>query len=211
MSGFVAWTGAHTEARDPEENSLSDQETVLPPLNESLDQGSEIVGPTEAFLEALPVHDFPKQKQDFNETKIRRAANSYWDRDPDLWMYRKKTAALLRRYMRWSIEAGRLPSLLGRELFRAKVTAYTATTFEDRVIFIHDIEKCLNRLASFDREIVARVVLQEHEHPQAARILHCTRRTIERRLPEVLDELSEAFLKARLLEPLPEVKGEETT
>jgi DNA-directed RNA polymerase specialized sigma24 family protein len=211
MSGFVAWTGAHTEGRDPEENSLSDQETVLPPLNESLDQGSEIVGPTEAFLEALPVHDFPKQKQDFNEAKIRRAANSYWDRDPDLWMYRKKTAALLRRYMRWSIEAGRLPSLLGRELFRAKVTAYTATTFEDRVIFIHDIEKCLNQLASFDREIVARVVLQEHEHPQAARILHCTRRTIERRLPEVLDELSEAFLRARLLEPLPEVKREATT
>src|SRR5271155_3206298 len=157
MSGFVAWTGAHTAGRDPEENSLSNQETVLPPPNEPLDQDSEIVGPTEAFLEALPAHDFPKQKQDFNEAKIRRAANSYWDRDPDLWMYRKKTAALLRRYMRWSIEAGRLPSLLGRELFRAKVTAYTATTFEDRVIFIHDIEKCLNQLASFDREIVARV------------------------------------------------------
>ena len=211
MSGFVAWNAAHTEGRDPEETALSDSELVLPPMDEASGQGSEIVGPTEVFLETLPVHDFPKQKQDFDQAKIRQAANSYWDRDPDLWMYRKKTAALLRRYMRWSMEAGRLPSLLGRELFRAKVTAYTATTFEDRVIFIHDIEKCLNQLASFDREIVARVVLQEHEHPQAARILHCTRRTIERRLPEVLDELSEAFLKAQLLEALPEVRNEETT
>lgn len=206
MSGFVAWGATDAEGKDPEERDLSDSEFVLPPTDESAAQGSEIVGPVEAFLAVLPVHDFPKQKQDSDEAKIRRAANSYWDRDPDLWMYRKKTAALLRRYMRWSIEAGRLPSLLGRELFRAKVTAYKATTFEDRVIFIHDIEKCLNQLASFDREIVARVVLQEHEHPQAARILHCTRRTIERRLPEVLDELSEAFLKARLLDPLPEVK-----
>ena len=211
MSGFVAWNAAHTEGRDPEETALSDSELVLPPMDEAPGQDSEVVGPTKAFLETLPVHDFPKQKQDFDQAKIRRAANSYWDRDPDLWMYRKKTAALLRRYMRWSMEAGRLPSLLGRELFRAKVTAYTATTFEDRVIFIHDIEKCLNQLASFDREIVARVVLQEHEHLQAARILHCTRRTIERRLPEVLDELSEAFLKARLLEALPEVRKEETT
>ncbi len=211
MSGFVAWNAAHTAGRDPEETALSDRGPVLPPMEGSADQGCEFVGPTEAFLEGLPAHDFPKQKQDFDQAKIRRSANSYWDRDPDLWMYRKKTAALLRRYMRWSMEAGRLPSLLGRELFRAKVTAYTATTFEDRVIFIHDIEKCLNQLASFDREIVARVVLQEHEHLQAATILHCTRRTIERRLPEVLDELSEAFLKAQLLERLPEVKKEETT
>lgn len=211
MSGFVAWNAAHTEGRDPEETALRDSELVLPPMDEAPGQDSEIVRPTEALLGTLPIHNFPKQKQDFDQAKIRRAANSYWDRDPDLWMYRKKTAALLRRYMRWSMEAGRLPSLLGRELFRAKVTAYTATTFEDRVIFIHDIERCLNQLASFDREIVARVVLQEYEHLQAARILHCTRRTIERRLPEVLDELSEAFLKARLLEALPEVRNEETT
>jgi DNA-directed RNA polymerase specialized sigma24 family protein len=210
MSGFVAWNAAHAEG-GPEESAHRDNEPVLPPMDALLDARPEIVGHTEAFLEALPVHDFPKRSQDSDQAKIPRAANSYWDRDPDLWMYRKKTAALLRRYMRWSMEAGRLPSLLGRELFRAKVTVYTATTFEDRVIFIHDIEKCLNQLTSFDREIIARVVLQEHEHLQAARILHCTRRTIERRLPEVLDELSEAFLKARLLDPLPEVRREETT
>jgi|HubBroStandDraft_6_1064221.scaffolds.fasta_scaffold320561_2 DNA-directed RNA polymerase specialized sigma24 family protein len=209
MSGFVAWIAADAGGRDSD-SAFSEHKLVSPLTDESSAEGSGIGEPTRTFLGSLPVHDFPKQKQSSDEVKIRRAANSYWDRDPDLWMYRKKTAALLRRYMQWSIEAGRLPSLLGRELFRAKVTAYTATTFEDRVIFIHDIEKCLNQLASFDREIVARVVLQEHEHPQAARILHCTRRTIERRLPEVLDELSEAFLKARLLEPLPEVKKEET-
>ena len=52
----------------------------------------------------------------------------------------------------------------------------------------------------------ARVVLQEHDHERAARLLHCTRKTIERRLPELIDEVSEEFLRVGLLLPL--VKGE---
>ncbi len=132
------------------------------------------------------------------------AAQHDWQSDPDIWLYRKKTTALLRRYMRWSLEAGRLPSLLGRELFRAKITAFTATTFEARVIFLHDVEKCLDRLKSFDRQLVARVLLREYDHESAARILQCTRRTLERRLPELIDELSESLLRSDLLERLPE-------
>ncbi|MGC2371806.1 MAG: hypothetical protein WA474_22245 [Candidatus Sulfotelmatobacter sp.] len=135
---------------------------------------------------------------------IEIAAQHDWQSDPDIWLYRKKTTALLRRYMRWSLEAGRLPSLLGRELFRAKISAFTATTFEARVIFLHDVEKCLDRLKSFDRQVVARVLLQEYDHESAARILQCTRRTLERRLPELIDELSESLLRSDLLERLPE-------
>jgi DNA-directed RNA polymerase specialized sigma24 family protein len=160
--------------------------------------------PQDASWQELPAHNFPEQAGIMNEA--RTAAQRDWERDPDIWLYRKKTAALLQRYMRWSLDAGRVPSLLGRELFRARMTAYTATTFEARVIFLHDVERCLDRLGSFDREIIARVVLQEHDNRQAARILHCTSRTIARRLPEVLDELSEAFLNAQLIEPLPETK-----
>lgn len=214
MSGLVGWIAAVAEGRDTTGVSPSDSQVAGVQEGEAriseVSAGSASPGASlqELPAHALPADDFPQRGQVFDEARMGGAPNSYWDRDPDLWMYRKKTTSLLRRYMRWSLEAGRLPSLLGRELFRAKITAYTATTFEDRVIFIHDVERCLEQLASFDREIVARVVLQEHEHPQAARILHCTRRTIERRLPEVLDELSEAFLKARLLEPLPEVKEE---
>jgi DNA-directed RNA polymerase specialized sigma24 family protein len=106
--------------------------------------------------------------------------------------------------MRWSLEAGRVPSVLGRELFRAKISAYSATTFEARVIFLHDVERCLDRLQEFDRQIIARVCLQEYDHEAAARILDCSRRTLLRRLPELIDELSEAFLKAELLDRLPE-------
>src|SRR5258705_9881184 len=59
----------------------------------------------------------------------------------DLWLYRERTVGMLRRYMRLSVEVGRLPSLLGREFFRTRVTSYSASTFEDSVIFVHDVER----------------------------------------------------------------------
>ena len=58
----------------------------------------------------------------------------------DMWPYRDRTVALLRRYARASVEVGRLPSLLGREYFRAKVSSYPMTSFEDIVIFVHDMD-----------------------------------------------------------------------
>ena len=64
-------------------------------------------------------------------------------------IYRARVVTMLRRYLQYSIETGRLPSLLGREFFRAKVTSYTVVTFEDRVIFVHDMEKCLEKLDEF--------------------------------------------------------------
>src|SRR5271169_6010843 len=109
--------------------------------------------------------------------------------------YRGRTVAMLRRYMRYSIETGRLPSLLGREFFRAKVTSYTVVTFEDRVIFVHDMEKCLERLDEFSRQLLARHVLQEHDQVATARLLHCGERTVRRLTPYALDQLSEILLK----------------
>jgi hypothetical protein len=52
-----------------------------------------------------------------------------WDsgRNPDLCFYRKRTEALLRRYFRMSVEVGKLPSILGQEFFRSKVTSYRAS------------------------------------------------------------------------------------
>jgi hypothetical protein len=156
----------------------------------------------EEVVKGLPVHSFPSR----TSIAVEAGTTAYlsWEGDPDLWIYRNKTMALLRRYMRWSLEAGRVPSLLGRELFRAKISAFTATTFEARVIFLHDIEKCLKKLQGFDGQLIARVVLQEYDHETAARILQCTRKTLERRLPELIDELSYDLLRLDLLERFPE-------
>jgi hypothetical protein len=54
--------------------------------------------------------------------------------EPQMAFYRKYTEAMLRRYMRMSMEAGKVPSLLGQEMFRGHVTSYRVESFEDVVI-----------------------------------------------------------------------------
>jgi DNA-directed RNA polymerase specialized sigma24 family protein len=110
---------------------------------------------------------------------------------------------MLRRYLRLSIEVGRLPSLLGREFFRTRVTSYKVATFEDAVIFVHDVERSFQKLDEFEKKLIAKIVLQEYTQGEAARLLGCGRRTVGRRFPEALDRLSETFLATGLLTPMP--------
>jgi hypothetical protein len=128
----------------------------------------------------------------------------YLGSDPELRFYRKRTIKILNRYQTFSLETGRLPSLLGREFFRSAVTSYRSVTFEDRVIFVRDVDRVLARLDYWDQQLIARVVLQEHSYDRAAYLLHCSRKTIQRRLPEVLDLLSQEFLEVGLLVAIPD-------
>ena len=123
-----------------------------------------------------------------------------WEEEWERRIYRGRTVKMLRRYMRYSIETGRLPSLLGREFFRAPVTPYNMVTFEDRVIFVHDMETCLNKLDDFSRELIGRHILQEHDQEATARLLHCTSRTVRTYVPMALDLLSEILLEVGLME-----------
>jgi hypothetical protein len=122
---------------------------------------------------------------------------------PDLWLYRDRTVGLLRRYVRLSVEAGRLPSLLGRELFRTRVTAYQATTFEDTVIFVHDVASGLAKLDRFANQLIVLIALQDYTQRETARLLGCRRRTVGRRYPEAVDQLTAIFLNTGLLVRLP--------
>jgi len=123
--------------------------------------------------------------------------------DPGLWLYRDRTVGMLRRYLRLSIEVGRLPSLLGREFFRTRVTSYTVSTFEDAVIFVHDVERILERLDAFEKKLIAKVVFQDYSKDDAARLLNCGVRTVARRFPETVDRLTEILLEGGLLTRLP--------
>lgn len=123
--------------------------------------------------------------------------------DPGLWLYRERTIALLKRYLRISIEVGRLPSILGRELFRSKVTSYRMSSFEDGVIFVHDVDNALNQLPRFSRELIAAVLFQEYTQGEAARALRCGRRTVVREFPVALDQISEILLEGGLLNRMP--------
>ena len=65
---------------------------------------------------------------------------------PRLAFYRQYTEAMLRRYLKLSMEAGRVPSLIGQDMFRGNVSHCKVSGFDDVVIFIADVNRCLDGL-----------------------------------------------------------------
>jgi hypothetical protein len=131
----------------------------------------------------------------------------YGETEMELWPYRRRTVALLRRYARASVEVGRLPSLLGREFFRSRVTSYTMRNFEDIVIFVADMEQAIEKLNTLEKKLLAMNVLEEYTIPEVARLLSCNQRTVERLLQDALDRLSRILLASGLMEELPMTSG----
>ena len=160
-----------------------------------------------AEAEALPKDPLPAGESVVAIRQPWTPRQEDFDHEFERHTYRQRTVAMLRRYMRYAMETGRLPSLLGREVFRSQVTSYTMVTFEDRVIFVHDMEKCLDRLDEFSRELIARHVLQEHDRWATARLLQCNEKTVRRLTPLALDQLSEILLDVGLLERLDSASG----
>jgi hypothetical protein len=120
---------------------------------------------------------------------------------PEMAFYRKYTEAILRRYVRMSMEAGKVPSLLGQEMFRGKVTNYRVGNFDDVVIFLHDVDHCLEKLDADQQELISRMSLQQYTVGETADLLGLKPRTVIRRYGQALDRLTRAFLTAQMLEP----------
>ena len=119
-----------------------------------------------------------------------------------LAFYAKYTEGLLRRYVKLSMETGRAPSLLGREMFRGRVTQYRVHSFDDVVIFVHDIENCLKKLTPEQHQLITRIALQEYTQLEVSCMLDLPIRTLLRRYYRALEVLTQLFLDRGLLEPL---------
>lgn len=126
-------------------------------------------------------------------------ADRFAETQIDLWPYRGRTVRLLKRYARASVEVGRLPSMLGREFFRARVTSYSMASFEDIVIFVHDMEQAIHKLGAMEKKLLAMNVLEEYTQAEIARLLGCTKRWIEFQIPEAIDELTRILLACGLM------------
>ena len=214
MKEIMAWIAAEAE----QVSGAGEEHEVLRRQMSSQSRRCE-----EEDVANLPAHSFPGRELSKGDTLRRRAGERgrsqnpqhaqselhasdasvtklSWEEARERRTYRRETIRMLRRYMRYSIETGRLPSVLGREFFRAPVSPYSCVTFEDRVIFVHDMETSLSKLDEFSREIIARHILQEHDQEATARFLRCTGRTVRTYVPIALDLLSEILLDVGLLE-----------
>ena len=198
MSDMVAWIGAEAERPEIAASAGFPRRT-----RQGEDQRSARDLPAhEVVRETVPVKEPEPTQEMVEDFSFQQRLREEEDRERERRTYRGRAVAMLRRYMRYSIETGRLPSLLGREFFRAKVTSYTVVTFEDRVIFVHDMEKCLAKLDEFSRQLIARHILQEHDQAATGKLLHCTERTVRAYVPVVLDMLVEILLDVGLMERL---------
>lgn len=121
---------------------------------------------------------------------------------PEFAFYRKYTEALLRRYLKLSMESGRAPSLLGREMFRGHVTHYKVECFDDAVNFVLDVSRCLDLLDRTEAFLINRIAIQQYTQLEVALMIDLPIRSVVRRYDRSLDVLTQVFLERRLLEPL---------
>jgi len=116
-----------------------------------------------------------------------------------LAFYRKHTESMLRRYLYASMQVGRSPNILGDPIARGWCSSRPIRTFEDAVIFVLDVEKCLNQLGSLDRMMLSRIILQEYTQAEAASLLGMAARTVSYKFPRAIDRLTEKLLESGLL------------
>lgn len=116
---------------------------------------------------------------------------------------RMRTMALLYRFLRTALSLGRMPSLVGREIFRARVRARPPSAFEDAVLFVCDVEKCLGELEPLEQRLIAYCVLENRSEWEASRQFQTSQGFISRHLGHALDVLHVTLCRRGLLPPLP--------
>ena len=119
--------------------------------------------------------------------------------EASLAFYRKRTEKLLRKYLYASMLVGRTPSLLEGFESRGWSSHSNTHTFEDSVILVLDMEKCLRRLNRLDRDLLSRIVLQEYSLAETADILRVSLRRITVRFGLAVDHLTKTLLDVGLL------------
>jgi DNA-directed RNA polymerase specialized sigma24 family protein len=106
---------------------------------------------------------------------------------------------MLRRYLYASMQVGRAQSILGEPVARGWASSRPVRTFEDAVIFVLDVENCLNALGSLDRQMLFRIVIQEYTQAETATLMGMSVRSVCNRYPMATDRLTEKLLKTGLL------------
>jgi len=116
-----------------------------------------------------------------------------------LAFYRRHSEGLLRKYLAISMEIGRVPCVLGNVAFRSRMSSYRMRSFEDQVIFVLDVERCLKQLDPISQQVVAHIALESYSIPETAALTRESLRSVARIYTVALDRLTRLFLDFRLL------------
>ncbi len=133
-----------------------------------------------------------------------RAGKGGYDEEYDgaraeVLFFRAQALAIVRHFFEIASQIGRVPSILGREFFRAKVSHHAIPSFEEQAVFVHDVEAVLGRLNEQDGEMVALVGLFHYSLDDVARMLGRSRSFVAQHFAASIDRLAEMFLDTGLL------------
>ena len=117
----------------------------------------------------------------------------------ELYFLRAHTHGLLRRYLYSSFQPCRVGSVLRDPVGRGWVSSRPICTFEDAMLFVFDMEKCIKSLPSLDRDILTRTVLQEYTQTEAAVLLGMSARAMSYKFSAAMDRLTRKLIEAELL------------
>ena len=140
--------------------------------------------------------DAPARKSSRNQPPEHAVA---FDPEPETVCYRGQALAIVRHFFEMSCQLGRLPSILGREFFRARVSHHAIPSFEDQALFAHDVEQSLNKLAEDEINVLTLVGLYDLNLDEAAGILHRSTGYVSQSFGEALARLTQIFLDAGIL------------
>ncbi len=117
----------------------------------------------------------------------------------DVLFYRSQALGIVRHFFEIASQIGRLPSIMGREFFRAKVSHHAIPSFEEQAVFVLDVEAALARLNERDGELVALVGLFHYSMDDVAAMLGRSRSYVAQHFADSVDQLATIFLETGLL------------
>jgi DNA-directed RNA polymerase specialized sigma24 family protein len=136
----------------------------------------------------------PELRTDDSFSGLRHPAAS-----PEDYFLRSATHALLRRYIYAAMQPCRIASTLDIPIGRGWASSRRIRTFEDALIFVFDMEKCLNSLDARDRDMLSHLVIQEYTQAETATLLGISTRALSYKFPAALDRLTKKLIDAELL------------
>jgi DNA-directed RNA polymerase specialized sigma24 family protein len=106
---------------------------------------------------------------------------------------------MLRRYLYASMMVGRTPDILREPMSRGWASSRPVHSFDDAVIFVLDMEKCLGQLSPLDRGLLGAIVLEEYEPSEVALLLSVSLKAVTWRFQAALDRFTGILLDTGLL------------
>jgi DNA-directed RNA polymerase specialized sigma24 family protein len=114
---------------------------------------------------------------------------------------RSYTRTMIRRYVLARYQAARIFSCLDASKFSGsgRASARPIRTFEDALVFVIDMDRCMESLSPTDLELLKRTHIQEFTEAETACLMGMSTRTVSTKAKVALDRLTQRLIDSGLL------------